>query len=87
MFFQYMYFTKFGWTETLDQMLSGVFLKYQLISRSWHTDLDYGSYNLTNLEIGLTANMTGRQGMLNTPRYLITPLIFPGVHVGLILIA
>jgi hypothetical protein len=37
---------------------------YQSLSRSWHTDLDYGLYRLPNLEIGLTAGVTGLQGML-----------------------
>jgi hypothetical protein len=32
-----------------------------------HIDLDYGSYRLSNVEIGLTAGVTGQQGMLTPP--------------------
>jgi hypothetical protein len=45
-----------------------------IVSRSWHTDLDYGSYRLSNVEIGLTADVTGQQGMLTPPWHLIPPL-------------
>jgi hypothetical protein len=53
-----------------------------LLSHSSNTDLDYGSYRLSNLEIGLTAGVTGQQGM-----HLIPPLLFSGVRVSLILTA
>jgi hypothetical protein len=45
------------------------------LSRSWHTDLDYESYRLSNVEIGLTAGVTDQQGMLTPPWHLIPPLI------------
>jgi hypothetical protein len=60
--------------EPLVQMLSDV--SYQSLSRSWHIDLDYGSYRLSNLEIGLTACVTGQQVMLTSPWHLIPPLIY-----------
>jgi hypothetical protein len=31
-----------------------------IVNHSWHTDLDYGSYRLTNLQVRLTAGVTGR---------------------------
>jgi hypothetical protein len=52
----------------------------QSISRFWHTDLDYGLYYLPGLEIGLTASMTGRQGMPTPPRHMIPPLVYPEAH-------
>jgi hypothetical protein len=55
----------------------------QSLSRSWHTDLDYGSYCLPDLEIGLRAGVPGREGMLTIPRHLIPPLVFQGVSVSL----
>jgi hypothetical protein len=52
---------------------------YQSLSRSWHTDLDYRSYRLSNVEIGLMAGVTGQQG---TPSWhLIPPLIYSEVRV------
>jgi hypothetical protein len=54
------------------------------INRSSHTDLNYGSYRLPNLEVGLTAGVTGQQGMLTHPRHLILPLLFPEVRVTLV---
>jgi hypothetical protein len=50
-----------------------------IVNGFWHTDLDYGSYLLPNLEIGLTAGVTGRQGMLTPPWHLIPPLIYSEV--------
>jgi hypothetical protein len=50
------------------------YISYQSISRSWHSDLDYGSYRLSNLEIGLTADVIDQQGMLTPPWHLIPPL-------------
>jgi hypothetical protein len=47
---------------------------------SWHTDLNYGSYRLSNVEIGLTAGVTGQQGMLTPPWHLIPPLIYSEVR-------
>jgi hypothetical protein len=41
-----------------------VCVSYQSLNHSWHTDLDYGSYRLSNVEIGLTAGVTGQQGCL-----------------------
>jgi hypothetical protein len=41
-------------------------------------------YCLPDAEIGLTAGVTGRQGMLIPPRYLIPPLVFPGTRASLI---
>jgi hypothetical protein len=40
---------------------------YQSLSRSLHTDLDYGSYRLSNLEIGFMAGLIGQQGVLTPP--------------------
>jgi hypothetical protein len=57
------------------------YVSYQSLSRSWHTDLDYGSYRLSNAEIGLTAGVTGQQGMLPLPWHLIPPLIYSEVRV------
>jgi hypothetical protein len=61
-------------------MLSGVFL-YQSLNRSWYTDLDYCSYRLPDLELGLWAGVTGRLGILTPPWHLILPLIYPEVRV------
>jgi hypothetical protein len=44
-------------------------ISYRSVSRSWHTDVDYGWHCLHDLEIGLTAGMTGRQGILTPHRY------------------
>jgi hypothetical protein len=51
------------------------YVSYQSLSR-WHTDLEYGSYRLPDMEIGFMAGMTGPQGMLNPPRHLIPPPIY-----------
>jgi hypothetical protein len=61
----------------LSQMQSDV-VSYQSLSRFWYTDFDYG---LPKLELGLTAGVTGRQGMLTPPRHLIPSLVFPEVSV------
>jgi hypothetical protein len=63
----------------LDHMLSDV--SYQSLSCSWHTDLDYYSYRLPNLEIGLTAGVTFGEGMLVPSRHLIPSLIYSEVLV------
>jgi hypothetical protein len=55
-------------------------VSYQSLSRSWHTDRDYSSYRSSNLEIGLTAGVIDRQGMLSPPWYLIPPLIYSEVR-------
>jgi hypothetical protein len=52
------------------------YVSYQSLSRYWNTDLDYGSYRLFNMEIGLTAGVTGQQEMLTPPWLLIPPLIY-----------
>jgi hypothetical protein len=57
---------------------------YQPLSRSSYTDLDYGSYCLSELELGLTARVTGQQGMFTPPMHLIPPLAYPEVRVCLI---
>jgi hypothetical protein len=57
------------------------YVSYQLLSHSWHTDHDYGSYRLLSLEIGLVVGVTGQQGMLIPPRHLIPPLIYSEVRV------
>jgi hypothetical protein len=49
-----------------------------IVKRSWQTDL-YGSYHLSNLEIGLTASVTGQQGILTPPWHLIPLPIFRGL--------
>jgi hypothetical protein len=53
----------------------------QSLSRSWHTDLNYGPYHLRDLEMGLTADVAGWQGVLTPPRHLIPPLVYPKVRV------
>jgi hypothetical protein len=58
------------------------YVSKQPLNRSLHTDVDYSLHRLSNLKIGLTAGVTGQQGML-TPPYLIPPLAFPGVRVNL----
>jgi hypothetical protein len=55
-------------------------VSYQSLSR-WYTDLDYGSNRLPELELWLTAGVTGRQGMFTTPMHLIPPLVYPEVRV------
>jgi hypothetical protein len=45
-------------------------VSYQSLSRSWRTNLDCGLFCLHDLEIRLTACVTGRQGMLTPPRHL-----------------
>jgi hypothetical protein len=52
-------------------------VSYQSLSRSWYTDLDYDSYRLPDLELGLTMGVTDQQGVLTPPRYLIPRLIYP----------
>jgi hypothetical protein len=37
--------------------------------------------HLPDLEIGLTISVTGRHGMLTSPRHLIPLLVYPEVHV------
>jgi hypothetical protein len=64
----------------LDHMLSW-YVSYQSLSRSWHTDLDYSSYHLFNVEIRLTAGVTGQQGTPTPPWHLIPPLIYSEVRV------
>ena len=66
---------------SLGHMLSDV--SYQSLSRPWHTDLDYGSYRLSNLEIGLTAGVTGQQGMLTPPWHLILPSHLSEIRVAI----
>jgi hypothetical protein len=39
-------------------------VSYQSISQSWNTDLDYGSYRSSNVEIWLTAVVTDQKGCL-----------------------
>jgi hypothetical protein len=57
------------------------YISYQSLSRSWHNDLDYGLYRLPDLEIRVTADVIGRQGMITPSRYLISPLIYSKVCV------
>jgi hypothetical protein len=45
------------------------------------TDLDYSSYRLPNLEIGLTAGMIDQHGMLTPPWHLIPLPIYSEVSV------
>ena len=60
------------------------YVSYQSLSRSLHTDIDYGSYRLSNLEIRLTAGVTGQQGIMFTPPWhLIPPLVYSEVRVRL----
>jgi hypothetical protein len=57
------------------------YVSYQSLSRSRNTDLDYGSYRLSNVEIGLTVVVTGQQGMLIPQWHLVPPLIYSEVRV------
>jgi hypothetical protein len=41
--------------------------------------LKKGLNRLPDLELGLTVGVTGRQGMLISPRHLIPPVLFPEV--------
>jgi hypothetical protein len=43
--------------------------------------LTHGSFNLFKMKIGLTAGVTGQQGMLTPPWHLISPLIYSEVRV------
>jgi hypothetical protein len=52
---------------------------------SWHTDLDYCSYYLLDLEIGLRKGVIGGHGMLTPPTHLVPHLVHPEVHVYAIL--
>jgi hypothetical protein len=52
-------------------------VSYQSWSRSWYTGLDYGMCRLPELELGITAGMTSRQGMFTPAKHLIPPLIYP----------
>jgi hypothetical protein len=63
----------------LGQMLW--YVSYQSLSHFWYTDLDYGSNRLPELELGFTAGVTGRQGILTPPRHLIPSLVYPEVRV------
>jgi hypothetical protein len=56
-------------------------VSYQSVSRSWHTDLDHDLYRITDLEIGLTAVVTGRQGEITPLWHLTPPLVYPEIHV------
>jgi hypothetical protein len=49
---------------------------YQSRSRSWLWFIP-----LSDLEIGLPAGVTGRQGMLTSPRHLVPPLVYSNVRV------
>jgi hypothetical protein len=40
---------------------------------------DYGLFRLPTMEIGLTAGVTGQQGMLTPHRYLIQHLVYQGI--------
>ena len=41
---------------------------------------DYGLFRLPDQDYGLTADVTGQQGMLTPPRHLIPTLVCPGVR-------
>jgi hypothetical protein len=56
-------------------------VSYQWLSRSWYTDLNYGSNRSLELELGFTAGVTGQQGMLTSSKHLIPPLICSEVRV------
>ena len=51
------------------------------LGRSLHTNIDYGSYRLSNLDIGLTVGLTVQQGMLTPPWHLMPPLIYSDIRV------
>jgi hypothetical protein len=57
------------------------YVSYQSLSRSWHTDLDYSSFSLYKMIIGLTAGVTDRKGILTPPWHLIPPPIYSEVRV------
>jgi hypothetical protein len=58
-------------------------VSFQSFSRSWYSDLDYGWYRLHEMELGLTAGVTGRLGMYTPPRNLIQLLVYPEIRVAL----
>jgi hypothetical protein len=64
-----------------DLICSYNFSLGHMLSDMFHTNLDYGSYHLANLEIGITLGVTSQQGMLIPPWPLVPSLVFPGVHV------
>ena len=43
--------------------------------------VDFGLLRLPDQDYGLTAGVTGRQGMRTPPRHLTPPLVCPGVRV------
>jgi hypothetical protein len=45
------------------------------------TDFTSDCSVLPDLEMGLTAGVTGRQGMLTPSTHVIPPLVYPGVRV------
>lgn len=56
---------------------------YQLLGRSLPTAFDYELLRLPNHNIGLTAGVTGQQGVLSPVRHLIPSLVCPGVRICL----
>ena len=58
-----------------------MFFSYQLLSCSLHAELDYGLLRLHDQDVGLTAGVSGRQGVLTHPTHLIPLQEYPGIRV------
>jgi hypothetical protein len=63
-------------------------VSYQLLSRSWHSGIEYGLFHLSDLKIRLgsrrmwfEAGVTRTQGIFTPPGHLISPLIYAEVCV------
>jgi hypothetical protein len=54
---------------------------YTAMDNQWFKMLYYWTFS-NLITSGLTASVTGRQGMLTTPRHLTPPPVFPGVCVS-----
>jgi hypothetical protein len=54
---------------------------YRWLGRSWHTDFDGRSLRIHDHDTGLTAGVTGQQGMFALSMHLIPLPLCPGVRV------
>jgi hypothetical protein len=52
-----------------------------ILGGSWHVNFDCGMFHLPDLEIGLKADVTGRQWIFTPPSHLIPPMVHIGVCV------
>jgi hypothetical protein len=73
--------SKSVFTGHIENFLILYWVSYQSLSHSCDRDLDYGSYRLPNLDIGLMVGVTGQQGMLTPSWHLKLPLIYSDVRV------